>query len=160
MNKIPLKGKKLFLLILIIPLIGGLIFTSYRSSARKQQADQAKALSLNAGLEAATTEEWESFRSQSELRIRNIDTGITELTTKTKKQEEKPDALYGRKISNLEEQIKFMKARLETFGKSQRNWESFKRGFNNEMDLIEEVLKELTADIENNKENSIARTGE
>jgi len=160
MNQGHFKGKKFFLLILIIPLIGGLIFTSYRSSARKQEADQAKALSLNAGLEAATTEEWESFRSQSDLRISNIDAGITELTTKTKNQEEKPDAPYGKKISNLEEQIKFMKARLETFGKSQRNWESFKSGFNNEMDVIEEALKELTADIENNKENSKAGTGE
>ncbi|MBW6500013.1 MAG: hypothetical protein K0B05_01360 [Bacteroidales bacterium] len=148
-------------MILIIPLIGGIIFTGYRSSARKQEADQAKALSLlNAGLEAATTEDWESFRSQSDLRIRDVDTGITELTTKTEKREEKTDAPNGKKISNLEEQIKFMKARLENFGKSQRNWESFKRGFNNEMDVIEEALKKLTADIENNNETVIVRTGE
>ena len=160
MKKTFLKGKKPFLLILIIPLIGGLIFTSYSSSARKQEAAQAKALSLNAGLEAATTEEWESFKSQSDLRITHIDTGITELTTKTEKQEEDPDALFGKKISYLEEQIKFMKARLEAFGKGQRNWESFKRGFNNEMDVIEEALKGLTADIENNNKTGLVSTGE
>jgi cell shape-determining protein MreC len=56
------------------------------------------------------------------------------------------DALYAKKIANLEQQNKEMRARLEAYEKSQSNWESFKREFNHDMDAIGQALKDLTVD--------------
>ena len=56
------------------------------------------------------------------------------------------DALYEKKIANLELQNKDMKARLEAYEKIQSDWESFKYEFNHDMDAIGEALKDLTVD--------------
>jgi len=102
---------------------------------------------LNAAEKAATAEEWKTFKSESELKIKDNEILITGLKVKMEKQEEILDALYKKKIANLEEQIKYMKVRLEAFEKGhQSNWESFKRGFNQEMDTIGNALKYLTVD--------------
>jgi len=142
--------KMIFLVALTIPLMAGIMFTGYRSSTQKQKAAQAKMQAENTAEKAATAEEWKTFKSESELKIKDNEILITELKVKMEKQEEILDALYKKKIANLEEQIKYMKVRLEAFEKShQSNWESFKLGFNQEMDTIGNALKYLTVD--NNK---------
>jgi uncharacterized protein YeaO (DUF488 family) len=160
MNKKRLKGRNIFLFILMIPLIGGLFFSGYRSSAREKSAAQTEVMALNASQKAATAEEWEKFRSQTELRNSDNEALITELNELLEKLKKASDAPVRKRVTNLEEQIKYMKARLEAFEKSQSNWESFERKFNYEMDAIGTELKELTADIENNNETSLVRTGE
>jgi len=129
--------------------MAGVIFTGFWSSTQKQKAAQAKMQALNAAEKAATAEEWLTFKSESELKIRDNEILITELKVKIEKQEDIFDALYKKKIAYLEEQIKYMKLRLEAFEKWQSNWESFKYGFNQEMDTIGNALKYLTVD--NNK---------
>ncbi|MCX6260900.1 MAG: hypothetical protein NTY95_08685 [Bacteroidia bacterium] len=93
------------------------------------------------------SEEWMTFKSESERKIRNHEIRIAELNLEIKNQGEKSDALYRKKIANLEQQNKFMKAMLENFEKGPSNWESFNRGFNRDMDAIENALKDLTIDI-------------
>jgi len=141
--------KMIFFAALTIPLMAGVIFTGFWSSTQKQKAAQAKMQALNAAEKAATAEEWLTFKSESELKIRDNEILITELKVKIEKQEDIFDALYKKKIAYLEEQIKYMKLRLEAFEKWQSNWESFKYGFNQEMDTIGNALKYLTVD--NNK---------
>lgn len=140
--------------------MGGIIFTGYQSSTKKQEAAQANMLYARrdlttpqkdgnkAGLNALEAEEWIIFKSENELKIRDSEIQISELFAKMKKQKEIIDALYEKKVAYLEAQIKYMKVRLENYEKGPANWESFKRGFNNEMDAIENSLKDLTV---NNK---------
>ena len=140
--------------------MGGIIFTGYQSSTKKTKAAQANLLYAKQDLnktqrdantpsqKAPEAEEWITFKSESELKIRDSEIRITELYVKMNKQKEIIDALYRKKVVNLEQQIKYMKARLENYEKGPVNWESFKRGFNNEMGEIEKALKDLTV---NNK---------
>jgi len=138
--------------------MAGTIFTSCQSSIQKQEAAQAKVRDAKQDLNAAqkdakaaaqvvaTAEEWKAFRSESELKIKDNEIRITELNVKMKKPGEIFDALYAKKIANLEQQNKDMRARLEAYEKSQSNWESFKREFNHDMDAIGQALKDLTVD--------------
>ena len=150
--------KIIFILALAIPLTAGIIFTGYRSSTQKQKAAQYKDPYANRDFNAAmlantvaekqiNSEEWMTFKSESERKIRNHEIRIAELNLEIKNQGEKSDALYRKKIANLEQQNKFMKAMLENFEKGPSNWESFNSGFNRDMDAIENALKDLTIDI-------------
>jgi len=134
------------------------IFTSCRSSVQKQEAAQVKVQDakqeLNtaqkdanaAAMVVATAEEWEAFRNESELKIKANEIRITELNVKMKKPGEIFDEIYEKKITNLEQQNREMRARLVAYEKSQSNWESFKREFNHDMDEIGQALKDLTVD--------------
>ena len=140
--------KIIFILSVTATLMAGIIFSGYRLSAQKQKAAQAKVLyakqNLNPDEKAATVQEWIKFKSESELKIRKVEIRIAEL--KIKNQGEIFDTHYKKKIPYLEEQIKYMKARLEAFEKGPSNWESFKQGFNREMDAIGEALNDLRVD--------------
>lgn len=138
--------------------MAGTIFTSCQSSIQKQEAARDKVQDARQDLNAAqkdanaaaqvvaTAEEWEAFRNESELKIKANEIRITELNVKMKKPGEIFDEIYEKKITNLEQQNKEMRARLVAYEKSQSNWESFKREFNHDMDEIGQALKDLTVD--------------
>jgi hypothetical protein len=148
--------KMIFFATLTIPLMAGIIFTGYWSSTQKQKAAQTKKVFANLDLIAAqedanaatqvvaTPEEWNTFKSESELKIRDNEIRITELNVKLKNPGEIFDAPYEKKIALLELQNKDMKARLEAYEKIQSNWETFRREFNHDMVVIGDELKYLT----------------
>ena len=150
--------KTIFILAVTITLMAGTIFSSCQSSIQKQEAAQDKVQDARQDLNAAqkdasaaaqvvaTAEEWKTFKSESELKIRDNEIRITELNVKMKKPGEIFDEIYEKKITNLEQQNKEMRARLVAYEKSQSNWESFKREFNHDMDAIGQALKDLTVD--------------
>ncbi|MBE0653038.1 MAG: hypothetical protein IH594_04535 [Bacteroidales bacterium] len=150
--------RTIFILSVTITLMAGTIFTSCQSSVQKQDAAQAKVQDArqdlneaqkdaNAiGQELATAEEWATFKSESEIKIRDNEIRITELNVKMKKPGETFDELYAKKIANLELQNKEMRTRLIEYEKSQSNWETFKREFNHDMDELGKALKDLTVD--------------
>lgn len=150
--------RTIFILSVTITLMAGTIFTSCQSSVQKQDAAQAKVQDArqdlneaqkdaNAiGQELATAEEWATFKSESEVKIRDNEVRITELNVKMKKPGETFDELYAKKIANLELQNKEMRTRLIEYEKSQSNWETFKREFNHDMDELGKALKDLTVD--------------
>jgi len=137
-------------------LLAGIIFAGYRSSNQKGKSARANMLlveqDLNVSKKEGNTvaqkpvndEEWLTFKNESELKIRDHEVRIIELKIKVKTQEEIFDAPARKKIANLEQQNKYAKSRLENFEKSPSNWDSFKYGFNNEMDAIENALKDLS----------------
>lgn len=141
--------KNIFILVLIIPIVAGIIFTGYRSSAQKQKAVQPNLVifsqALNTLQKPAEAEEWIRFRQESESKISDHEKRITDLKTEIKNNEEVFDAPYRKKVAVLAEQIRFIKARLENYDKSPGNWESFRHGINNDMDAIEKAFLELTA---------------
>lgn len=87
---------------------------------------------------AVTHEEWKTFKSEFELKIKANEIRITELNAKMKKPGERFDALYEKKIANLEQQNKEIRARLEGYEKIQSNLGSFKREFNHVIDTFVE----------------------
>ena len=147
--------KTIFILALAIPLTAGIIFTGYRSSAGRLNAAQTKILISDRDLNSRqkvesipavspiNSEEWVKFKNESEVKIRNHEIRITELNGEIKSQGEKYEALYKRKVAYLDQQNKFMKARLESYEKGPSNWESFKQGFNYDLDAIANALKDF-----------------
>jgi hypothetical protein len=150
--------KIIYLAALTILLLAGIIFTGYWLSTQNQKAAQTKVEYANqdfiaeqedanaAAQVAATPEEWITFRSESELKIRDNEIRITEINLKTKKPGEISDALYKNKIAILELQNNDMKAKLEAYEKIQSNWGAFKQQFNHDMNAIGEALQDLTVD--------------
>jgi len=150
--------KIIIILVLAIPLTAGIIFTGYRSSANKLNAAQTNNLltdrELNSKLNVANittgkllnAEEWTTFKNESELKIRNHEIRIVELKSEIKNLGELSGALYKKKVAYLEQQNKFLKARLESYEKGPSNWESFRNGFNNDMDAIGKALKDFKFD--------------
>ena len=150
--------KAIFFAALTIPLMAGIILTGYWSSTQKQKAAQTKMLYAKGDLitaqedvnevaqNVATSEEWKTFRSESELKIRDNEIRIAELNVKLKNPGEIPEARYEKKIAILELQNKDMKARLEAYEKIQSNWGKFKREFNHDMVAIGDELKDLTGE--------------
>lgn len=138
--------------------MAGIFFTGNWSSTQKQKAAQTKMLfakgdliadqedSNEAAQNSAPAEEWKTFRSESELKIRDNEIRITELNVKLKKPGETFDARSEKKIAILELQNKDMKARLESYEKIQSNWITFKREFIYDMVAIGNELKDLTVD--------------
>ena len=149
--------KTIFIFIVTITMVGT-IFTSCQTSIQKQEAAKAKVQDAKQELNTAqkdanaaaqvvaTAEEWKAFRNESELKIKANEIRINELNVKMKKPGEIFDAIYEKKITNLEQQNKEMRARLVAYGKSQSNWESFKREFNHDIDAIGQALNDLTVD--------------
>jgi hypothetical protein len=140
---------KLIILILIVTttLLAGITLPGYRSSIQIEEAGLTKVFvkqELNAEQKAATSEEWIRFKSESEIKISDNEIRIAELSLNLKNPAEVIDKLYRKKVVNLEQQNKYMKARLDAYEKSKSNWQSFKRGFNSEMDVIGNALKDMT----------------
>jgi hypothetical protein len=153
--------KKPIIILAIVTLMAGVILTGYMSSAQKHKAARASVLYTiqdsnddlkdpnAAGQESVNVSEWITFKSESELKIADNEIRVNELKVKINNNKELFDASYRKKVAYLEHQIKYMKSRLENYGKSPGNWESFKYGFDNEMDAIENDLKKLTVDNKN-----------
>jgi len=145
--------------VITIPLMAGIMFTGYLLSTQKHKAAQTKMLFAKEDLiaaqeyaneavkNAATPEEWNTFRNESELKIRENEIRIAELNVKLKNPAEIPDARqYEKKIAILELQNKDMKARLDAYERIQSDWETFKRDFNHDITAIGNELKDLTGD--------------
>ena len=151
----------IYFAVLTIPLMVGTMFTGYWLSTRKHKDAQTNMQDTRQDLNASqkdtntiaqkaiTPEEWKTFQSECELKIKANEIRITEFNVKMKKPGEIFDALYEKKIANLEQQNKEIRARIESYEKIQSNLKSFKREFNQVIDTIGESLKNLV--VENKK---------
>lgn len=145
----------------IMMAITGLIFISCESPAQKsenaqtdvkdakQNLKEAQHAADAAALKAASAEEWNTFKNESEAIIRNNEVRIAELKDKMKKSGKTLDAVYAENISKLEQKNRDMRTRIDAYEKGQNGWESFKREFNHDMDELGKALKDLAV---NNKE--------
>jgi Ni/Co efflux regulator RcnB len=151
--------KKIILtLIVATAFLTGTMLTGCQSSAQKeasarenlQEAKQdLKDVQNDANEDAqklANAEEWETFKSDAEITIRNNEIRIADLRVKLNKQGTILDPMYERKIELLEQQNKDLIKRIEDYEKSQSDWETFKREFNHDVDELGKALKDLTVD--------------
>lgn len=144
--------KSISSLIIATALIVGSIITGCQSvpstpavEAAQANVDSAKQ-ELKAAQNAATAEEWEAFKVESQEKIRINELSIADFKDRMNASESKYDALYVEKIDKLEKQNKNMKARIENYENRKSNWASFKSEFNHDMDELGKALKDLTVD--------------
>lgn len=115
----------------------------------KENVQDAKEDLLEAR-KAATAEEWQTFKNQTDSVIHQNEIRIAELKLKAKKTGKSIDAKYQESIDVLEQKNKDLKAKLEIYkNDANEDWQSFKREFNHDMDEIGQALKDLTVDNKN-----------
>lgn len=154
--------KKTFITLAVVAIIiAGSVFTGCKSSAEKEldaqtelqdaqdKLDQAQTDANAAELRAATEEEWVAFKSDAELRIRDNEIRIAELTVQMNKPGALFDAIYKKRILTLEQQNRDLRVRINAYDRNSTDWETFKREFNHDMDEIGNALKDLTVDNKN-----------
>jgi serine phosphatase RsbU (regulator of sigma subunit) len=118
----------------------------------KEAKQDLKKVQADANEEAQKLEkeqEWETFKSDAEITIRNNEIRIGELRVKLRKEGKILDPMYEKKIETLEQQNKDLKKRIEDYEKNQSDWEIFKREFKHDMDELGKALKGLTVDNKN-----------
>jgi hypothetical protein len=135
----------------------GILFSGCQSAAQKEQIAQDKvedaqndlnAAQTNANAvqqKAATVEELKIFRLESELKMKNNEVSIAEIKLRMNKPGSALDEVYAKKIDSLELSNQNLKSRIDTYEKSQSDWETFKREFNRDMDELGNKLKSMAA---------------
>ena len=160
--------KKFFtILAVLLTIIAGVIFAGNKVATKKEESLRIMVLSNAAGINTDTKafkpveqklssgKEWISFKSETEQKFSDIEILISGLRTRMETRGAIADKKYMKKIVNLEEQVRYEKARLEAFEKNTINWESFKPGFLYEIDAIAKTAKELWS----YSETAFAETG-
>lgn len=153
--------KTIFSIAIAATLMTGIALTGCQSATQKSEDAQADVKDAKQDLqkeqqdaamaaqEAANEQEWLAFKSNAEEKIRDNDARIVELKAKMKKSGKTMDAIYAKKIENLEQKNKDLKTKLESYGSTESDWESFKREFNHDMDELGQAFKDLTVDNKN-----------
>jgi hypothetical protein len=135
-----------------VTLMAGSLFYSCQASSvtPEEEAAQAKVdsakLELKDAQKAATAEEWEAFKVESAEKIRINELTIADYKDRRSTSEAKFDPLYAEKIDKLEKQNKALKNRVDNYEKRQKNWASFKREFNHDVDELANAINDLTVD--------------
>ena len=93
---------------------------------------------------AATDDEIETFKLESELKIKHNEVSIAELKLKMNKPGAALDEVSTKKIDSLEIRNKNLKSRIAGYGKTRTDWERFKRDFNRDIDELGRSLKDMT----------------
>jgi predicted RNase H-like nuclease (RuvC/YqgF family) len=98
-------------------------------------------------VQAAYSDEWQTFKSESEQKIRDNENSIAAFKEKMKKSGAKIKAKYNKEIVKLEKANRGLKKKLEEYKNDGKvAWADFKTGFNNDMDKIGKAVKDLTSD--------------
>jgi hypothetical protein len=145
----------LIICVLAATVLAGTFFAACQSAFQKEEAEAAELSApqyTSAMAEAHTqvnqnteNEEWKSFRTEADARIRSNEMLLAELSVQLNKPGTALDTLYAKRIRTLSKQNQAFKPRLEAFEKKRNDWETFKRDFNHDMDELEKALKSLSA---------------
>jgi outer membrane PBP1 activator LpoA protein len=145
----------LIICVLATTVLAGTLFAACQSAFQKEEAEAAELSApqyTSAMAEAHTqvnqnteNEEWKSFRTEADARIRSNEMLLAELSVQLNKPGTALDTLYAKRIRTLSKQNQAFKPRLEAFEKNRNDWETFKRDFNHDMDELEKALKSLSA---------------
>lgn len=150
--------KKSIFTLAIVSFVMGSIFTSCKPNTEKEQAaqenlDSAKVAVTNAQNElieakrAATAEEWQVFKDDTDAKIEDNTAKIAELKLKIKKTGKEIDKEYQKKIDTLEQKNKELKVKIDSYKNDvNSDWKAFKKEFNHDMDQLGKSLKDFTVD--------------
>jgi hypothetical protein len=150
--------KKTIFTPILTTFIAGIVLVGCQSSTKKEEAAQDNVADARENVEdakeelmvakkAATAEEWKVFKNETSVIINENEIRIAELKAKMKKTGKSIDALYEKKIEELEQKNKDIKAKVETYkNDTSSDWESFKREYNHDMSELGQALKDITVD--------------
>ena len=103
--------------------------------------------SLAVAKKAATAEEWQTFKDQTDSVISYNEAQIAELKVRMQKTGKSVDAKYQKNIEILEQKNMQLKVKADTYrNDANSDWQSFKREFNHDMDEIGQAFKDVTVD--------------
>jgi len=149
-------SKIIMTLAIIVLMMTGTFTTGCQSSGQKvddaknkvedaqQDLKAAQQKDAETAMQAANNEEWQIFKTQSEIKIKENDASIEELKEKMKKSGKNVDAILAKNIESLEKKNKDLSSKIDSYDKNRSNWESFKREFNSDMDAFGTAFKDLT----------------
>ncbi len=144
-------------LVLLLLLAVGTLFTACQSAFQKEEADSAKEIADNLAINSSpvvdnslgskitNTDEWETFRTEAEAKIRSNEMLLAELSVQLSKPGTALDTLYTKRIKELNKQNQAFINRLNAYEKNRSDWETFKRDYKSDMEELEKVLKDMAA---------------
>ena len=150
--------KKIIFLLTITTFILATTLVSCKSTTKEEIESQEKVDvaeqnlkdakdSLVVAKKAATAEEWQTFKDQTDSVISYNEAQIAELKLKMQKTGKSVDAKYQKNIDILEQKNKDLKVKVDTYkNDANSDWQSFKREFNHDMDEIGQAFKNVTVD--------------
>jgi predicted RNase H-like nuclease (RuvC/YqgF family) len=150
--------KKTIFILAIATFMVGTTLVGCKSTTKEEVASQEKVDEAEQDLEdakdslvvakkAATAEEWQTFKDQTDSVISYNEGQIADLKQKMQKTGKSVDAKYQKNIDILEQKNKNLKTKIDTYkNDANSDWQSFKREFNHDMDEIGKSFKDLTVD--------------
>ena len=152
--------KKTIFTLAAATIVIGSIITSCKPNTQKEQEAQENVDSAEVALSeakedldeakrAATAEEWQTFKDETNAKIEENNTKIAELKSEIKETGKDIDATYKRNVDTLEQKNKRLKIKLDSYKNDvNSDWTSFKRELNHDFDELGQSLKDFTV---NNK---------
>lgn len=153
--------KKSILTIAIATFIIGSVATSCKTNTEKEQdaqenVDSAKVAvteaeeDLDEAKRAATAEEWQEFKDETNAKIKDNNAQIAELKLKIKKAGKNIDKTYQKSIDTMEQKNKDLKMKIDSYkNDANSDWKSFKSEFNHDMDQLGKSLKDFAVNNKN-----------
>jgi chromosome segregation ATPase len=147
--------KILLTLTLASTILFGFLVTSCESTASKKKAEETKIeeaeqaideIEIEAAEDAVSNDEWTAFKNDWQQMIDNNDKRIAEIRSNMNQSGKVINELRAKRIAELEQRNKDLRARLDQFEKNQSNWEQFKSEFQRDMDAIGDAFQDLSED--------------
>ena len=151
------KMKKSFITLMFsAAMIAGSIFSGCKTPDQKidsaaanvTDAKQELKIAENNANEAAqikaNAEEWQAYKTECELKIRDNEIKINEIKIKMNKPGKILDPIYAKRIELLEQRNRNLKIKMDNYDKNPSNWASFKIEFKHDMDELGQAIKDLT----------------
>jgi exonuclease VII large subunit len=141
---------KRILTVVAVGFIGGAISTGCMdSSGKKVEVAKEKVEDANRDLKAAQAnyaDEWQTFKRESEHKIKDNENSIDEFKERMEKSGSRLQAKYKSTVEELERKNHDLEERIEDYkDQGADRWEAFKSGFDRDMDKVEKAVKDLTA---------------
>jgi len=140
--------KNKYFILTVIGLIAGAVLTSCSVSKEKtledskenvKQADQDLKVA-----QAQYDKEWQQFKSDAEVKINDNETSIDKFKVKIKSASTDFKAKYEKEVVVLEQRNIELKKKISEYKfEGKDKWEQFKRGFNQDMDIVGKAIKDL-----------------
>lgn len=112
----------------------------------RRDLDDAKE-ELSDARQAATAEEWKSFRKSTDSTIRQNELRIAEMKANMKNTGKSIDAIYAKRIEELEQKNNNIKLQVEAYkNDTNSDWEEFKDEYNRDVNELGTAIKNLTVD--------------
>ena len=130
----------------ILAIAIAVFFVSCKSAQQKEldaQQNLSQARQDLSATQASNANEWQTFRSESLIKIKENDKRIAELKIKMNQPGNTFDGMYRTRIEKLEAKNKELKSKLKNYDGKQTDWKTFKSDFNRDMDEIGKNIKDL-----------------